>query len=45
VPVHAMALDLLIACPVMARGMVEGHRVDRHVALFGGVCAACLGRR
>jgi Fur family peroxide stress response transcriptional regulator len=35
-------VDLPIRCPIQAEGRVEGHRVDRCVAIFSGVCAPCL---
>jgi len=35
-------LDIALECPIRARGQVEGHRVDRCVAYFAGVCEACL---
>jgi len=36
--------DLDITCPICAAGRVEGHRVDRTVATFFGVCRDCLER-
>ena len=35
-------IDIPIECPIQARGRVEGHRVDRCVAYFAGVCEGCL---
>ncbi len=35
-------IDLPLECPINARGRVEGHRVDRCVAFFTGVCEGCL---
>lgn len=36
-------VDLEIECPIRAEGQVQGHRVDRCVSLFAGVCKECLG--
>ncbi|MBW2261328.1 MAG: transcriptional repressor [Deltaproteobacteria bacterium] len=35
-------IDIPMECPIKASGRIEGHRVDRCIAYFAGVCEACL---